>query len=118
MQILGGTGAAPQWGQASNSGMARLHQDVNVFASELDADAGLSVKMSADRQAYLLCIEGSLRVATSRDEVQLSERDAVEIVGNKAAEPVEIKAGGSGAHLLMVEMKKTGHQRRGSAREL
>jgi redox-sensitive bicupin YhaK (pirin superfamily) len=71
-----------------------------LFVSELDAGTTISFDVGTDRQAYLLCIEGKLKV----NNEALEERDAIEIRGGgklTLAAPQDSKA-----HLLMVEMKR------------
>jgi redox-sensitive bicupin YhaK (pirin superfamily) len=70
-----------------------------VYVSELDAGATINFDVGADRQAYLLCIEGQLNVNSET----LEERDAMEIRG-------EVKLAlsapqNSKGHFLLVEMK-------------
>ena len=78
-------------------------QDANVFVSEADADVSQDIVLGQDRQAYLVCIEGSLAV----NEVDLSMRDAIEVVANGSNDfPVRLTAGSQGSHFLMVEMQK------------
>ena len=78
-------------------------QDANVFVSEADADVSQDIILGQDRQAYLICIEGNLAV----NEVDLSIRDAIELVANGSNDfPVKLTAGNQGSHFLMIEMQK------------
>ena len=78
-------------------------QDANVFVSEADAGVSQDILLGQDRQAYLICIEGGLAV----NEVDLSMRDAIEIVAtNSSAFEVKLTAGSQGSHFLMIEMQK------------
>lgn len=78
-------------------------QDANVFVSEADASVVQNIELGSQRQAYLICIEGDLKV----NEVDLSTRDAVEIVANGSNPfPVCLTAGNQGSHFLFIEMQK------------
>ncbi len=71
--------------------------------SEADAGVSQDVTLGQKRQAYLVCIEGDLAV----NEVELSMRDAIEIVANDDTEfAVELTAGSKGSHFLLIEMSK------------
>lgn len=83
----------------------RLHQDVNVYVSEMDHGKSVRYQLGEDRQAYLVCPEGSVQV---NGQVELETRAAVRLFG-----PVDlhIVAKGTekdepGAHIMMIEMKK------------
>ncbi|KAL3930244.1 MAG: hypothetical protein SGBAC_011843 [Bacillariaceae sp.] len=85
----------------------KLNQDVNCYASELELGKSVTVDVAAGRQAYLLCVEGKLKVNGS----DVEKYDGCEIVGN--GEPITIKASeveetenGEVAHFLMFEMKE------------
>ena len=88
-------------------------QDVNAFASELEQGHIVTHDLPADRQAYLLCIEGGVTV----NGKSLQRHDACEITGGG---PVEIVATdtektetGNMAHVLMFTMaKESGSGRR------
>ena len=54
----------------------RVHADVNVFAAVLSAGESLDFKLGADRQAYLVLLEGDATVG----DITMAERDALEIV--------------------------------------
>jgi hypothetical protein len=58
LHILGGTSAAPAWPDVHAPNSIRLHQDANVYVSESDADKRFELTLGANRQAYLVCIEG------------------------------------------------------------
>lgn len=74
-----------------------------MFVSEADAGVLQVISLDQNRQAYLICIEGDLAV----NEVQLSMRDAVEIVAQESSPfPVRLTAGKTGSHFLLIEMQK------------
>lgn len=78
-------------------------QDANVFVSEADAGVSQEISLRQDRQAYLVCIEGSLAV----NDEKLSARDAIEIVAEENCSfPVKLTAGEKGAHFLLMEMQR------------
>jgi hypothetical protein len=73
----------------------KLHQDVHISALELEAGREIPLEVAPGRQAYLVQIEG----ASTANGVDLSERDALEIV----AEHVTIAARET-SHFLVIEM--------------
>lgn len=77
-------------------GAIKIHQDANIYVSEIDKGKTVDLSIKQGRQAYLVCIEGSL----SMGGVELKERDAVKIIGK---EDLSIAAA-TGAHLLAIEM--------------
>merc|ERR1712125_246525 len=84
-----------------------LNQDVNCKAGELELGKCLSVDLPKGRQAYLLCLEGTLSV----NGKTLARHDACEITGN--GEPIKIEAtgveqteNGEVGHFLMFDMKE------------
>ena len=93
----------------------QVNQDVNVYASELELGQTVSYKFPSNegqRQAYLLCIEGSLNV----NGKQLSKYDGCEITQTTTttsddatleitATDVEDTEHGKVAHFLMFTMK-------------
>ncbi|MCL1847877.1 MAG: pirin family protein [Coriobacteriia bacterium] len=76
----------------------KVHADVNVYAAVLPLGESIELKVGKDRQAYLALLEGKATVA----DIQLSERDALEIVG----EDVTITAE-EDALLYAIEMNAT-----------
>lgn len=75
----------------------QIHQDANLYVTELDKDMEVSFPVADDRQVYLLQIEGSSMI----NNEMLSAKDALQAVSEnlniKAIEP---------SHLLVIEMKK------------
>jgi quercetin 2,3-dioxygenase len=85
----------------------KMAQDVNCKAAELETGNSVTVDLGETRQAYLLCVEGTLEV----NGRTLEKYDAMEIYGNEAETTVEIKAigveeteNGEVAHFLIFDM--------------
>jgi len=83
----------------------QLNQDVDCYAAELEENRSLSIDVPEGRQAYLLCVEGSLELNGKK----LERHDAAEIFGGPG--PVEIRStgvedteNGRVAHLLVFVM--------------
>ncbi|KAH7431994.1 hypothetical protein KP509_07G003300 [Ceratopteris richardii] len=87
------------------SGIIPIHQDANIFISEIDSDFTQEYLLQRRRQLYLVCIEGSLSV---NKIVHMEARDALEVEGDeKDDQPLELTATGNrGAHFIMLEMAK------------
>jgi redox-sensitive bicupin YhaK (pirin superfamily) len=90
----------------STSTPVEINQDLDTFASELDKGQRIVYELPKDRQAYLLCIEGGVKV----NGQQLKKYDACEITGTGGS--LEIEAtdteeteDGDSAHILMFVMK-------------
>lgn len=79
-----------------------INQDANVYATELDAGARINFSLGAGRQAYLVCLEGALRLAHAKGAEELDMHEACEVGGQQA---LELSAGPAGAHCLLVEMR-------------
>jgi redox-sensitive bicupin YhaK (pirin superfamily) len=84
----------------------KVNQDVDVHSAELELGQSLQVDVAEGRQAYLLCVEGTLEVNGKR----LERHDGCEIQGDGSA--LEIKAtgveeteNGQVAHFLMFTME-------------
>jgi len=73
---------------ATQTTPVRLNQDVDCFAAELEENRSLSLDVPEGRQAYLLCVEGSLELHGKT----LERHDAAEIVGGPG--PLEIRSTG------------------------
>ena len=72
-----------------------IHADVNVFSAALCAGESIDFKPGPDRQAYLVVLEGGVKV----EDIVLAERDALEII----KQDVTITADDF-AHLYIVDM--------------
>jgi len=58
LQVLQGTGQAPAWPNIHSKQCIKLHQDANIFVSESDAGFQYELQLGAERQVYLVCMEG------------------------------------------------------------
>jgi len=83
-----------------------INQDVNAFASELELGKSVTLNLPPNQMAYLLCIEGSVRL---NGEKVLKKHDGAEITGEGG--PVKIEAveveeveGNQVAHVLSFTM--------------
>jgi len=85
---------------SSNQGDAiiKVNQDVNIFALELDENNEMDYCVKADRQAYLVQIEGRSNI----NGITLNERDAMEIVEEDIKINAEVLS-----HFIVVEMRKS-----------
>jgi len=83
----------------------RLHQDVNIYVSELDHGKTISYDLGKDRQAYLVCPEGSVKI---NGVVELETRAAVRLYGDAKLDIVAVGKDeqGPSAHFMMIEMEK------------
>lgn len=80
----------------------KINQDGNIFVTELDAGHEVTFDLKADRQAYVLCLEGSMQLSSSTVSEDLVQHDACKAFG---ATTLTVKAGAEGTHVLMVEMQ-------------
>lgn len=78
---------------------------MNMYCTELDAEKSLSFQLATGRQAYMLCIEGTVTVKHNGDggAVMMVGGDSMEVRGEHG---LTVHAGEKGAHCLIVEMKK------------
>jgi redox-sensitive bicupin YhaK (pirin superfamily) len=94
----------------------KIHQDINAYAAILDSGKSLDFEVAADRQAYLVAIEGGA-VLRGRDggTATLAMRDAAEITGESftvtaetgaAVKDGEVGLLAEGAHVLVIEMQR------------
>lgn len=73
-----------------------IHQDVNIYVSQLDAQKELTFEIEANRQVYFVQIEGRCHV----NAIELNEADALKVV-NEAQLHIEAL---TKAHFIMIEM--------------
>lgn len=76
----------------------KIHQDVNIYVSQVDEAKILKYKIEEKRQVYFVQIEGTSLV----NDIELNDGDALEIQDVKT---LNIKAITS-SHFLFIEMKK------------
>ncbi|GAB4816782.1 hypothetical protein N2152v2_003828 [Parachlorella kessleri] len=112
LHILGGTGKIPDWPHMEQGKCIKLHQDANFFVSESDPTVDgqpfqHDIVLGAQRQAYLVCIEGSLALGTTDQEVQLEARDGAKLrAGGKPLHFSLRATGDQPAHFMIIEMKQ------------
>lgn len=75
----------------------KINQDVNMYVAALEKDKILEFEVEANRQAYLVQIQGSSKI----NNIELDERDAMEIVG----ESITITPK-TASHFIVIEMNK------------
>ena len=84
----------------------KIAQDADAYAAELDLGKKIIHELPKGRQAYLVCLEGKVKV----NENLLERYDACEITGGGAieieAKEVEDTENGKVAHILMFSMKE------------
>ncbi|KAL7560078.1 hypothetical protein ACA910_016137 [Epithemia clementina (nom. ined.)] len=101
----------------SSKAPVHINQDVDAYAAEMELGQTLTHALREGRQAYLLCMEGSVKV----NGQVLNRHDACEIQGDaKAPTTVQIEASGTEAtengdlaHILMFTMKQVPGSGRG-----
>ncbi len=84
-------------GSDASTAPIRIHADMNVYATEVLKGTKIEFKVAANRQAYLILIEGEAQI----DEYTLFSRDAIEIVG----QDIIVNAKET-SHMIVFEMKK------------
>jgi redox-sensitive bicupin YhaK (pirin superfamily) len=90
---------------STTSTPVQINQNVDAYASELDLGSTITMNLPAKRQAYLLCMEGAVKV----NGKQLYKYDSCEITGSGGtleieATDVEETENGNVAHILMFTM--------------
>eukprot|EP00882_Tetradesmus_deserticola_P011996 GHRQ01012696.1.p1 GENE.GHRQ01012696.1~~GHRQ01012696.1.p1 ORF type:complete len:263 (+),score=79.74 GHRQ01012696.1:539-1327(+) len=104
LHMLSGTGTSPAWRNVNRSkAPIQLHQDANVFVSESDAGAAYELQLAARRQAYILCMEGSMRV----NDNELQTRSAAKVKGADGSATLLQLSTAEGAHFMVIEMAKS-----------
>lgn len=74
----------------------KLHQDVNIFVSQLEKSKKLDYKIEKNRQVYFVQIEGASKV----NNIELNQGDAMEITNENKIDIEAIKD----SHFLFIEM--------------
>jgi hypothetical protein len=80
------------------NGALRIHQDANIYVSQMDRGHQLSATLQANRQAYIVCIEGTLAI----NGVEIMTYEGLEIAGETRLILKAIED----SHLLMVEVEE------------
>jgi len=80
-------------------GVIQIHQDANVFVSEIEAGKAVPAVIEDGRQVYLVCVEGALAV----NGMELKPCESIEISGEAQLTLQALED----AHLLMVEMAES-----------
>jgi len=98
---------------STTSTPVKINQDANIYVCQLQANETNTLTVEADRQGYLLCIEGNTKFTELKDgqktenTVELEQYSSAEIKGPFS---VNVEAL-SPSLLLLVEMKKTNDSR-------
>jgi redox-sensitive bicupin YhaK (pirin superfamily) len=56
-----------------------IEQDANLFVAELDRGKSLPFIMHDSRMAYILCVEGAVKVSCGPNEVKMDRHDGCEV---------------------------------------
>ena len=78
------------------SAKVKIHQDVNIYASELEATMSLEHPIAQDRQVYFVQIEGASLI----NKVELNAGDALEITNQDKLDIYAL----SKSHFLFIDM--------------
>ena len=78
----------------------KINQDANIYVAEIDLNNIVHFNVMVGRQAYLLCIEGSIELKTTDTKLKLLRHDAAEIKSVN----IELSSVESTAHVLIIEM--------------
>mmetsp|Transcript_99 Transcript_99/g.337 ORF Transcript_99/g.337 Transcript_99/m.337 type:complete len:275 (+) Transcript_99:343-1167(+) len=98
---------------SSFSTPVKICQDINIYVTLLDEGKEIDFHVNSNRQAYLLCVEGTVTLQGTRgdgkeEKTELKAHDAAELFGDIK---LNMHAEATGTHLLLVEMKKDGSSR-------
>lgn len=83
----------------NSNGAIKIHQDADIFVSEIEQGKQVTYEQLDGRQSYLVCLEGRLNV----NGTELVHGDAIEIWD----EDQVIFQAPEDTHLLMVEIPKS-----------
>jgi quercetin 2,3-dioxygenase len=112
LAVLQGTERIPYWAHSMPGEPIKLHQDATIVVSQSDPDFPQEISLGRNRQAYIVCIEGTMEITTPTVDASdggsctpLGTREAAEIVAGKDDNlDVGLKAGKQGAHFMVIEM--------------
>ena len=83
----------------NGSAKVKIHQDINIYVSEMESEKDLNYGIAKDRQVYFVQIEGSSFI----NDTELNASDAMKIVDERN---INIKAK-EHSHFLFIDMKST-----------
>lgn len=86
-------------GDGADNFPIQIHADVHIYVAHFKRGETLHFDVKEDKQAYVVVIEGELRVNT----VSMEKRDALEVIAEKLTLETD-----TNAHVLIIEMKKEG----------
>jgi redox-sensitive bicupin YhaK (pirin superfamily) len=101
----------------STSTPVEIEQDANLHVAEMEKGQSLTLNIGKNRMAYVLCVEGAVKIRTGISEISLNRHDGCEITRTSALdESVDLlfEAIGSetvedgselAAHVLVFEMQ-------------
>lgn len=78
-------------------GAAKINQDANIYVTELEVGDSIDFEVGAERQAYVVQIEGSAKY----NDIVLNERDGLEAV-EESFKIVPVTK----SHIMIIELKK------------
>lgn len=81
----------------------KVNTDLNIYVSEMPQGESRTLEMAPDRQAYVLCVEGTAQLESGGETESLVMHDATAVRGE---EVLTVTAGESGAHVLVCEMQR------------
>jgi len=81
----------------------KIDQDANIFVTDLDPNVSVELPIAANRQAYVLCVEGQevALSSTEQEKVVVQQFDAAKVVGPMT---LKVQSSATRAHVLVVEM--------------
>ena len=85
---------------AGREGVVQIAQDANIYSARLVDSEKIVYTNWADRQSYLVCLEGKL----TANGIDLDQHDALKIFGEETFNLVSLED----SHLLLIEMAKEG----------
>lgn len=83
---------------AASQPAVRIACDANVYSAVLSPGAGLQFGLAPGRQAYVLSLEGGVRLG----ELDMEQHDAALVARGPHA--LQFTGGGEGSHVLLIEM--------------
>lgn len=90
-----------------NVAPVQIEQDANLYVAELDTGKSLDLQLKKDRMAYVLCVEGSVKISDgSGNGATLHRHDGCEVKSGGSEGTLAFETNGSeiGAHVLVYEM--------------